>query len=229
MSILNPGSLIETVDNFNEARFFEKNCGNEFDDIVDWISSRLGKSGGYLGSFAMTESDWKREFRLFTGERITTNAGRSHVIAQETTRMLKLIEKEISSSIDVCAVSEQRLSDRIFEDPKSIARTTGDYCCGICSVALWRCVHAGGYKKYSSSFGKGLKTLGAYRQEEGGWRRYPFYYTLLALWEKHDASSLKEIDFHLQICERKMKALKNKTDQYSKRRYELLSRIIANS
>lgn len=74
----------------------------------------MGQKGAYAGSFAMTESDWERPFRLYTGEKITTRAGRSHVIAQEATRMLRVIGNETGEDIPALHESEARLGDLIF-------------------------------------------------------------------------------------------------------------------
>jgi len=57
----------------------------------------LGKTGAYGGSFAMTDSDWERPLVLFTGEKITTRAGRSHILARKkdhvSQRRAQILEK----------------------------------------------------------------------------------------------------------------------------------------
>ena len=225
MKILNTDSLILTVDHFNEAVFREDDWRDEADSIVAWVSEQLG--GGYWGSFAMTESDWERPFHLFTGEKITTRAGRSHVLAQETNRMLEIIEKELGSSIEAKAISEARLAERIFENEQSVALSTGDYCCGTCSVSLWRCLQAGGYPQYAKALENGMHTLTGFREEKGGWRRYPFYYTLLCLSEVTNEDAVSEIRHQLPTILRRKKMLRSKDDQFSKRRYALLDKIVA--
>jgi hypothetical protein len=220
MKILNPDSLVKTVDNFNEASCYDIDWLVEAGDLADWISKRLGKEGGYLGSFAMTESDWEMEFRLFTGERIITKAGRAHVIAEEASRVLRIIEEETGVEI--------RLSLRIFENIKSQTLETGDYCCGTCSVSLWRYMNSGGFGEYSKIYSTGLRNLAVYRSEKGGWRRYPFYYTMLALWESKDPISRQEINFQRSTCLRRLRFLANRTtDKYSKRKLDLLGRVVA--
>ena len=225
MKILNNDSLILTVDRFNEAVFREDDWRNEADSIVAWVSGQLG--GGYWGSFAMTENDWKRPFHLFTGEKITTRAGRSHVIAQETNRMLEIIEKELGSSIEAKEISEERLAKRIFENEQSIALPTGDYCCGTCSVSLWRCLESGGYPQYAKALENGIHTLARFREEKGGWRRYPFYYTLLSLTGIAKRDAVEEIRVHASTIKKRTKLLANKTDMFSMRRHEVLIRASA--
>jgi hypothetical protein len=225
MNILDPDSLIRTVDHFNEAVFREHDWRCEADSIVNWVSDQLG--GGYAGSFAMTENDWKRPFQLFTGEKITTRAGRSHVLAQETNRMLEIIEKELGTSIEAKTISETRLARRIFEDERSIALSTGDYCCGTCSVSLWRCLEVGGYPKYTKALENGIHRLAEFREEKGGWRRFPFYYTLLCLTEVPNEDAVSEIRHQLPTILRRKKMQRSKDDRFSKRRCVLLDRIVA--
>ena len=91
MGILHLDSLIATVDAFNEAVFFGRSWQHEAPAIIEWMNGRLGQRGAYADSFALTDRDWNREFRLFTGERLSTRVGRAHVIAEEATRVLTLI------------------------------------------------------------------------------------------------------------------------------------------
>jgi len=228
MNILNPESLIETVDRFNDCLFFRKDGSSDANAIVEWTGSRLGKEGAYAGSFAMTPSDWNRPFRLFTGEPITSRAGRAHVIAQETTRMLRIIANKTGKPIAASGLSEAKLSERIFNHPRSIARETGHYCCGTCSVAFWRTLNAGGFPLESELVNtQNLQTLRRHRDPKGGWKRFPFYYTLLFLSETASALAKEEIIQQLQGCRNRLRSLSHKQDPYSQRRIELLNRIIA--
>lgn len=227
MKILNRDSLIETVDAFNEAVFSGKHWLDQARDLVDWTASRLGKPGGYAGSFAMTASDWDREFRLFTGEKVTTRAGRSHVIAQEATRMLAVIAREFMTSLDVVRESEARLGERIFETADSTVASDGMYCCGTCSVAFWRAKLAGAYADYPSPLPAGMKTLKAHRENPSGWRRFPYYYTLLMLLEEGTPLALPEMAFQSEGIMRRIKGLGRKQDPCSRRRLAILERLEA--
>ena len=226
MGILNKHSLIETVDAFNEAEFAGKRWQDEARAISDWVSGRLGKPGAYAGSFAMTESDWNRPFRLFTGESITTRAGRSHIIAQETNRMLLFMEKATGTPVDALQVSLQKLEERMYSLPENSAEKCGLYCCGPCSVSVWRVALAGGYSGHPGFVDKGVQSLYRHRKEAGGWSRFPFYYTLYGLLgagEKRITSALQGWNDSLH---RRFKILHNKRDKYALRRCEVLRRII---
>lgn len=228
MKILDPHSLIATIDHFNEAHFRGQSWQAEAPAVAEWISRRLGQKGGYGGSFAMTESDWDADFRLFTGERLHTRAGRSHVIAEEAARVLRLIEADSGETIDALHEAEQRLGERIFGDPRGIAREQGEYCCGPCSVALWRNLLAGGFPGEADCCARGFARLADFRKEDGGWSRFPFYYTLLTLSEGGPfPEATRELTFHRSALLRRHRLLASRNDRYSRRRAEILRRTLS--
>lgn len=228
MKILNRNSLLATIDSFNAAHFYDKDWRAEAENIVEWISGRLGGQGGYCGSFAMTASDWNRDFRLLTGERITTRAGRSHVIAQETSRVLKIIADDSGCEIPALKESEARLGELIFHDPRVNAVETGHFCCSTCSVAMWRFMSVGGFGKHSGLVKKGIERLKEV-STPAGWGRYPFYYTLLALHEFQLPAARAELDKQRESCLRRLKILQKKRDKYSMRKRDLILRILGES
>lgn len=226
MNILHPGSLLATLDCFNDAVFWNRDWTGEAADLAEWTSSRLGQPGGYAGSFAMTDDDWNRDFRLYTGESVTTRAGRSHLIAQESTRMLLLLQKHLRSSIPALAIAEERLGNCIFQSENSVAAVSGFFCCGTCSVSLWRCLTAGGYRAWTGTLAAGLVTLGQHRQENGGWRRFPFHYTLLALLEAGEVGR-PELALQADSLRRKLRAAGRGAEPFASRKKELLRRIVS--
>ena len=224
--ILHPKSLLETLDRFNEAVFWGHDWESEAADLAEWISGRLGEPRAYSDSFAMTEGDWRREFRLFTGERISTRAGRSHVIAEEAGRALRLVETALGEPLEALRQSEARLGERIIRDPCSIVREKGEYCCGPCSVALWRYLNVGGFASLKSSLAKGVRHLEPHRVEGGGWRRFPFYYTCLALVEVGSPAARRELTVHQETCARRLRTNRHRRDRYALRRSELMRRVL---
>lgn len=225
--ILAANSLVLTVDRFNKTYFNDENWIPEAESIVEWTSGQLGKTKGYAGSFAMTDGDWQIPFRLFSGEPVTTCAGRSHVIAQEATRMLRIISSETGWDIPACNESENRLSERIFNNPKSIASKTGEYCCGTCSTAFWRALHSGAYSDRNDVIPMTFKTLDAHANPEGGWRRFPFYYTLYMLLESHHPEALHALSTQSAACEQRFKGIRHRTDSIACRRQTILKRVLS--
>ncbi len=143
MKILSRASLLATVDAFNAAAFGGRPWQHQAAALVAWVEGRLGAAGAYAGSFALTGTDWRREFRLFTGEPIRTRAARAHIIAEETLRLLTIVHGETGLDSPARRIGEGRLADRIFGRAGSRTAIDGLYCCGKCSVAFWRCLAAG--------------------------------------------------------------------------------------
>lgn len=225
MKVLDTRSLIITVDRFNEAVFLNDPWDSEISRLVQWVSRRFGQEGAYAGSFALTDRDWTREFRLFTGERITTRAARAHIIAEETSRMLRIIENRTGSPVGALRDSDKLLGAKIFGHEKGAVANNGFYCCGSCSVAFWRYLTVGGFATNGSILESGIKSLRHARDGQGGWRRFPFYYTLLCLNSLELKGAQDEIDYAMARCKRVLPSLSKRPDMYALRRKELISRL----
>jgi hypothetical protein len=61
--------------------------------------------------------------------------------------------------------------------------STGTYCCGTCSAAYWRNLAIHLLPRAEERLRLGLNELKQARAGNGKWRRFPFYYTCLALTE----------------------------------------------
>ena len=228
MQILDPKSLIVTVDRFNAAEMAGTLAEiDDMDPLVEWTSARLGTPDAYAGSFGMTPADWKRPFHLFTGEPLKTDASRAHIIAEETLRMLLLIEETTGRTIEARETGEARLAEQIFGKTKNTVLDSGIYCCATCSVAMWRAITAGAYEDYAWIREPGMNHLRDSREANGGWKRFPFYYTLLCLGELMGPAITIEIGFHREAGIRRLRSLKSKRDTYSKRRRDLLQRVFS--
>jgi hypothetical protein len=103
----------------------------------------------------------------------------------------------------------------------------GTYCCGRCSASFWRHLAVGGIKNISPEqwLIAGVKTLKPLRLGNGEWKRYPFFYTLLALNEIDLPVAIDELKYAAPVCERYLKHA-NKNNKYSQRRKILAERIL---
>ena len=81
----------------------------------------------------------------------------------------------------------------------------GMYCCGLCSVAYWRHVMVGGLDRNEQRLAAGMEALRTHRTDDGRWRRFPFYYTLLALSELDLELALDEMRYAAPLLERYVK------------------------
>jgi hypothetical protein len=90
---------------------------------------------------------------------------------------------------------------------------------------LWRHLAVGGLDNQEARLAEGLKALKSYRKQEGEWRRFPFYYTLLALSEIDSPLAVEEMRYAAGRCERYLKRSSG-NDIYTKRRRTLSERVL---
>lgn len=88
-----------------------------------------------------------------------------------------------------------------------------------------RLVSVSNPRKWSKAVDHFLDTLAAHRDGKGAWRRFPFYYTTLALTELKHPKAREELDYILPACQKKRARLKPK-DEISERRIVILDRIL---
>lgn len=225
MKILDTDSLRTTVENFDTVYRTGSDWEAEFPELVEWISSRLGQAGSYAGSFAMTDKDWERPFKLYSGEKLTTKAVRSHVIAQETMRILRIMEQQTGEYIDALHTSEVRLAERIFSIEAYDTQHTGFYCCGFCSVSFWRALNVGSYPQRQEVLARGLETLLGHRDGPLGWKRFPLYYTLLLLSEVDQVDIDRTIGNVDGLTQRR-RHLASKDDPLSRKRHDIIDALL---
>ena len=96
---------------------------------------------------------------------------------------------------------------------------SGTYCCGSCSVALWRVLAAGGLDRPRERLEMAMATLNSRRDAHGRWRSMPFHYTLLALSEMDLPQALCEMRYAACSIIKSLRRLP-KDDVYSVRRRE---------
>jgi len=218
---LDETSLVKTIDNINNSMFFKVPIPkNEKESVAAWIVTRLGQKGSYGGLFAPTVSDVRDPIRIFTGEVITSNASRSHIMGEEAMRVLKKLQ--IKSPEATLALEKSKdIMETILRREKS-----GMFCCGNCSVAYWRSLNSGCLDYSEERLSNGLKILKSLRDGKGRWRRFPFYYTLLALSEIDLPGVKEEFQYASQSMERTLNKT-SKVDPYGSRRKRLVEGILS--
>ena len=226
MSLVDKGSLAATLDVVNEAFFFgHRLAKSERAETARWIAARQGLPGSYAGMFAPTQQDFANGIRLFTGERIATRAGTSHILGEEACRVLILLDVP---SADATAAL-QRASDGIgarLGEPAPGQPVTGRYCCGKCSAALWRHLAVGGLGGQEPRLAAGMRELKASRTDDGQWRSYPLFYTLSALCEITLPGAVAELRHAAPRLERYLgRPLRD--DPYAARRRAVAERALA--
>ncbi len=220
MDLLKPDSLAETVDNLNEAFFYGRHIpAKDAGEVAKWIAGRQGLQRSYAGMPAPTDRDFDGEVRLFTGLKLNTRASKAHILGEEACRALILLDVKNRSVQDALEFATKGMLERLRE-----GGAKGMYCCGMCSVSYWRHLAVGGLDRQKSRLADGMRALEEHRDGKGRWRRFPFYYTLLALSEIGTPSAIREIRYTRPVLERMLKRTP-KDDKYARRRLNIMDRI----
>jgi hypothetical protein len=183
MQLLHRENLGATLDVLSEALFF----GNKISPAqraaaAKWIAGRQGLPGAYANMFAPTDRDL-RGIRLFTGELVTTRVGIAHVLGEESCRMLKLLRVPEPRVRAALARALAGMTARLELETRRGYCTGGFYCCGTCSASYWRNLALHLFPRAEERLRNGLRQLKQLRRGDGTWRRFPFYYTSLAMTE----------------------------------------------
>ena len=226
MVTIDTTSLANTLDAVNEALFQATVLTkSERKEIAAWITSLSGKPGSYADMFAPTGVDRNNGITVYTGERIVSQVAIAHILGEESCRALILLNvtgtdvKEALNRATVGMLGRLRQSE-------NAGRVQGLYCCGKCSAAYWRHVLAGGLDRNEERLLAGMQELKSLRIGNGRWRRFPFYYTLLALSEMDIRPAADEMRYAAPLLERSVKKtmLENK---FQKRRHILAEKVLS--
>jgi hypothetical protein len=175
-------SLSRTVDAVTAIGFDGGSLSTaERERVARWIAARQGLPGAYADTFAGFAGELERGLVVFTGERITSASAR-HILGEETSRVLRQLavsDPSVRSALERASAGLMQCLERAARDPRN--RNPGKYCCGKCSVGLWRNLQAGNLDRAEERLSKGIADLRQHRDDEGQWRAYPFWYTVLAL------------------------------------------------
>ena len=226
MKVLNTQSLGLTIDAISQAQFSGREIPHaERARAAKWIVSRQDLPGAYRAAFfAPTEHDFANGFSVFTGEHITSRAATSHIIGEEACRALALLGVNTLEVREALNRANTALEEWI-DCAENGGPGAGTFCCGKCSVALWRNLLTHGPGTAERRLAVGMKALKAARIGDGKWKRFPFHYTLLALGEIESPLALAEIRYAAPVIERALKfPLRG---EYADRRHAVMERALA--
>jgi hypothetical protein len=224
--LIDRASLSRTVDAINAAHFSGRVLtAAERGQAARWIAGRQGLPGAYGGTFAGFPAERSSGIVLFTGERIASASAR-HILGEEASRVLRRLrvrDSSVTRALERADDGLMRCLDRAAEDPQN--SNPGLYCCGKCSVGLWRNLLAGGLDRREERLRRGASHLRSMRDGEHQWRRFPFWYTVLALSEMDSAEAGTELKYVARALERAASRAVP-TAVYARRRYELAVRTL---
>jgi hypothetical protein len=219
-------SLSQTVDAINAAQFDGRVLqATERKQAARWIAARQGLPGAYGGTFAAFPSERSTGVVLFTGERLTSASAR-HVLGEEASRALRLLrvrDRTVTGALDAADAGLMRCLARAAADPRS--PNPGLFCCGKCSVGLWRNLLSGGLDRREERLRRGAVHLRSVRDGEHGWRKFPFWYTVLALSEMDVDEARRELKYAAPALERAA-SRPMASAVYARRRQELAARTL---
>jgi hypothetical protein len=223
--LINRTSLSRTVDAVNAALFERRALStSERAQTARWIAARQGLPGAYGGTFAGFPSERAGGIVLFTGERVESASAR-HILGEEASRALRQLrvrDRAVTRAIEAADAGLLQRLARAAEDPRN---NPGLFCCGKCSVGLWRNLLGGGLDRGEERLRLGASHLRSVRAGGRGWRRFPFWYTVLALSEMDNAEARAELKYAAPALERAASRAAAST-VYARRRQELAVRAL---
>jgi hypothetical protein len=188
--------------------------------------NQQGKPGTYADTFAPTEYDISQNLVLFTGEKIKTKAGRSHMIGEEASRILRLIGGENAKMQKALEKADLGLLARINSGKTDTRYIYGTYCCKTCTCSLWLNISSGGLKNDISLLESGLNYLKHNRDDKGRWKGFSANYILYVLNEIEPDLVLNELKYAGNTIERKLKRKGSAKSKYEVRRKDIYKRIL---
>lgn len=228
--LINPDSLGDTLDAVNAALFERRAIAPaEAESAAAWLAGRQGLPGSYAGMFAPTAYDYSFGALVFTGEPLRSGAGTGHVLSEETCRALFRLGVDTPEVRGALDRAREGLFQRI-ELSEASGKDAGVYCCATCSAALWRHLLASSASADLRRLENGMTYLRRFRDGAGRWKRFPFYYTLLALSEIDLPAARDEIRYAAPVIDRAWNRLA-KADPaalstHERRRKMLLERVV---
>jgi hypothetical protein len=224
--LIHSDSLSETVDAVNEA-FADgvKLSKAECEGVARWIAARQGLPGAYGDTFAGFETEQKNGIQLFTGERVNSASAR-HILGEEACRVLlqlRVRDDLVQKALDQATDGLMKCLTRAAAHPRYTS--PGVFCCGKCTVGLWRHLAVGGLDRQEERLESGVRRLRSMRDGEGGWRRFPFWYTVLLLSEIDMRDARAEIQYATGALQRAVS--RRAATRHARRRQAIATRALA--
>jgi hypothetical protein len=224
--LVHPDSLGDTLHAINTALFYELPIEPaERQEAARWVAGRQGLPRSYAGMFAPTALDIAIGTLTFTGEPVVSEAGTAHLLSEEACRVLHRLGGPDLPEVTNALHSAHRAILRRMQTSQPEGIWSGVYCCGMCSVALWRHLGASRQVEDQRRVENGLFELKRQRDGKGRWKRFPFYYTLLALSELESDMVHDEVKYALPVIERALKRVE-RADPAAETELERRRRII---
>jgi hypothetical protein len=228
--LIHANSLSQTVDAIHAATCAGARTvsASERTDAARWIAARQGKPRAYGGAFAGFDGELARGVVLFTGERITSASAR-HILGEEACRALqtlKVRDREVNAALARATAGLLQCLQRAAEQPRNA--NPGTFCCGKCTVGVWRNLLSGGLDRQAERLHRGVDYLRSMRDGDGQWRKFPYWYTVLALSEMDFPAARQELKYASATLDRTARRAPG-SSIYAQRRHALAERTLTMS
>jgi hypothetical protein len=220
-----PNSLWGTVDQINHSYYFRETIPTKRKrELASWIADRIQEEGGYNGLFAPTNHDYENTVRTFTGEPVTSRAGKAHLLGEEALHSLVLLNVHNTHVDKAKEVAINIIHDIVLQNEVE-GKWCGFFCCGKCTVSYWRNLIHESIPFSRPRLMKGLEDLKSLRDGNGRWKRFPFYYTLLAIGDMSSEMVKDELLYIRPVLERLSRRSHTK-DSYRIRKEYLIRTLL---
>ncbi len=218
--LIDETSLSATIDAFNAQLAEDARLDAEEEvEVVSFLLGRQIGSGRNGGMFALSAGEYEAGVHLFTGERLRTRIAARSVLTLGATRILSAIGGDRVDVQEALARASAVMRRACFAAAHCVI---GE--CAHSSIAYMRDAaidRTGARRKWIEDH---IRVICAHREGNGRWKRFPFYYTLLALSEVGTPSANAELDYARPACERVVR--RASTGVYGVRRKSLLRRVL---
>lgn len=220
-----PISLWDTVDHINHSYYFRESIPTKRKrELATWIADRMDEKEGYFGLFAPTPHDFENTVCTYTGEPVTSKAGKAHLLGEEALHSLVLLNVHNTHVDKAKEVAVNIIHDIMLQNEVE-GKWCGFFCCGKCTVSYWRNLIHESIPFSRPRLMKGLEDLKSLRDGNGRWKRFPFYYTALSLGDMPTDMSKEEILYIKPTLER-LSRRSHKNDRYGIRKEYLIRTLL---
>ena len=179
------GQLVERLNQLEWEQSFLMTA--ERQKIVEYLLHFYTGHQKYLG-FELAQADFRHGARLFTGERLRTQLGLNYVLSLEICRQFRMMDGFTVETGEILEAVEKRLQKLCFVNNDC---TLGE--CAYCGLAFWRYLLVSGRPDRDARVRRYLDVLRTHRDGNGRWKQFPFYFTLLVLFETKNPQADEEL------------------------------------
>ena len=225
--LINKTSLSQTVDAINAALFDGRTLATaERGRAARWITGRQGLPGAYGDTFAGFPSERSRGIVLFTGEHIASASAR-HILGEEASRALRQLrvrDRSVTRALDGADRGLMRCLEARRRETRASAIPVSSLLRQV-QRGLVAQPARGRLDRREERLRRGASHLGSTRDGEHRWRKFPFWYTVLALSEMDSVEARTELTHAAPVLERTAsRAVPSAV--YARRRHDLAVRTL---